>query len=151
MRTRSLLVLLAITLVAAFAVLNWPAFMAPTRLSLGFTSFDAPLGLAMLALLVLVILAFVIQMAMWQAAILTQTRRHAKELHAQRTLAEQAEGSRFTELRNLVHSEVERLAERISASQTGLRTEIRENSNSLAAMLGEIDDRMKRRDAGDPK
>lgn len=144
MRTRTLLVLLAVTLIAAFALLNWPTFMAPSTLSLGFTAFEAPLGLAMLGLLVVMALIFATYMALWQGAILMETRRHTKELQAQRTLADQAEASRFTELRNLLHSEIERLAERVLTSQQGLRTEMNESSNSLAAMLGEIDDRLKR-------
>lgn len=148
MRTRTLLALLAITLIAAFAVLNWPAFMASTTLSLGFMSFDAPLGLAMLGLLVALSLVFIIYMAVWQASILRDTRRHTKELQAQRALADQAEASRFTELRNLLHSEIERLAERVAKSQTDLRTEIRDSSNSLAAMVAELDDRLKRGNAG---
>ena len=151
MRTRTLLVLLVITLIVAFAALNWTAFTAPTTLSLGFTRFDAPLGLAMLGALAIVILAFAIYMAVWQGSILRETRRHTKELHAQRTLADQAEASRFTELRNLVHTEIEQLAERISTSQAGLRTEIRENTNSLAAMLAELDDRLKQSGLGELK
>lgn len=149
MRTRTLLVLLVITLIAAFAVLNWPAFTAPTALSIGFTNFDAPLGLAMLGALGIVTLAFAIYMAIWQGSILRETRRHTKELQAQRTLADQAEASRFTELRNLLHTEIEKLADRVSTSQAGLRTEIREGTNSLAAMLAELDDRLKRPDTGE--
>lgn len=144
MRTRTLLALLVITLIAAFTVLNWPAFMASTTLSVGFMSFDAPLGLTMLGLLTAMTLVFVIYMAVWQASILRDTRRHSKEMQSQRALADQAEASRFTELRNLMHTEIERLAERVSKSQSDLRTEIRDSSNSLAAMVAELDDRLKR-------
>lgn len=144
MRTRTLLVLLVITLIAAFTVLNWPAFITTTTLSLGFMSFDAPLGLTMLGLLIAVTLVFVIYLAVWQVSILRDTRRHSKELQAQRALADQAEASRFTELRNLLHTEIERLAERVAKSQTDLRSEIRDSANSLAAMVAELDDRLKR-------
>jgi hypothetical protein len=37
MNLRSLLISLELALLAVFAVLNWAAFTAPTRLSLGFT------------------------------------------------------------------------------------------------------------------
>lgn len=144
MRVRTLLVVLVVLLLAAFAAVNWSAFIAPTRLSLVVTSFDAPIGLVMLALLVLLVLAFAVHMALWQGAILLESRRHAKELQAQRALADQAEASRLTELRSLVHDEIGRLADRIAKSQDDLRTEIRDNANSLAATIAEIDDRLLR-------
>jgi uncharacterized integral membrane protein len=141
MRIRTLLVLLVIALIAGFAAINWPAFTTPTTLSLGMSTVEAPLGLAMLGLLVAITLAFAIYVAVWQASILMETRRHAKELQAQRALADQAEASRFTELRGVLHAELEQLEQRIAATQDALRAEIRDSTNSLAAMLGEIDDR----------
>jgi uncharacterized protein YlxW (UPF0749 family) len=145
MRIRTLLVLLGIALIAAFSALNWPAFTTPAPLNLGLSTVEAPLGLAMLGLVVFITLAFAIYVAVWQASILMETRRHAKELQAQRTLADQAEASRFTELRGVLHAELEQLEQRIAATQAALRSEIRESTNSLAAMLGEMDDRMKPR------
>jgi len=47
-------------------------------------------------------------------------------------------------LRKVLHAEIEQLADRVSTSQAGLRTEIRESTNSLAAMLAELDDRLTR-------
>lgn len=149
MRIRTLLVLLAITLVAAFTVNNWPAFAAPTALSLGFVTFQAPLGLVMIALLVTVTVAFAIYMAVWQGTILMDTRRHAKELQLHRTLSDQAEASRFTELRGVMQAELETMAGRIKQSEEALRADIRESANSLAAMFAEMDDRMKRPRNGD--
>lgn len=148
MRARTLVVLLMIALIAGFAALNWGVFVTPTALSLGFMSVQAPLGLVMLALLVLLVLAFAIYMALWQTTVLAETRAHAKELHAQRQLADQAEASRFTELRTALQAEFATLGERLSKAQDALRQEMRDSSNSLAAMIGEIDDRL-RRQSGD--
>ncbi len=145
MRIRTLLVLLVIALIAGFAALNWPAFTTPSPLNLGLSTVEAPLGLAMLGLIVFITLAFAVYVAVWQASILMETRRHAKELQAQRTLADQAEASRFTELRAVLHAELERLEQRIDAAQESLRADIRDGTNSLAAMLGEIDDRTRPR------
>ena len=142
MRTRTLLVVLAALLVAAFAAANWSAFMAPTKLSVLVTSFEAPLGLVMLGILIVVTGAAALYMALWQGAILLETRRHAKELQAQRTLAEQAEASRFTQLRAALHEEVERIAVRMEAAHEALRVEICDNANSLAATIAEMDDRL---------
>jgi uncharacterized integral membrane protein len=135
MPLRTLLLLLFIALVAGFAALNWTAFTTPVPLSLGVTTVEAPLGLAMLALVVVVALAFLGYVALFQGRLLLETRRHAKELQAQRLLADQAEASRFTELRALLQAEVVRL-------EGALRGEIRDSANSLAAMIGELDDRV---------
>lgn len=135
MPLRTLLLLLFIGLVAGFAALNWTAFTTPVPLNLGVTTLEAPLGLTMLALVVVVALAFLGYVALFQGRVLLETRRHAKELQAQRVLADQAEASRFTELRALLQAEVVRL-------EGALRGEIRDSANSLAAMIGELDDRV---------
>lgn len=142
MRTRTLLLLLIGGLIAAFAALNWSAFTASSTLSFGVTTVEAPLGLTLLGLLVLMTLVFAVYAAFWQGAVLLDARRHTKEMQVQRQLADQAEASRFTDLRAALDSEMARLAERMTASQEALRLEMRENTNSLAAMLGELDDRL---------
>ena len=144
MRARTWLVVIAVLLVAAFVAANGPAFLAPTTLNLIVASVQAPLGLVMLCILVVAALAAALTMALWRGASLAESRRHAKELQAQRLLAEQAEASRFTELRSVFREEMARLAERIDAANEALRGEIRDNANSLAAVLGEMDDRLGR-------
>jgi len=148
MRARTLIVLLMIALVAVFTVLNWGVFVTPTALSLGFMSVDAPLGLVMLALLALLVLAFAIYMALWQSTVLAETRAHTKEMQAQRELAVQAEASRFTELRTALQAEFATLGERLGKAQDALRQEMRDSSNSLAATIGEIEDRLQRQGGG---
>lgn len=141
MRTLVLFLLLLGSLIAAFAALNWAAFTVPSVLSVGVTTIEAPLGLTLLGLLVLAALVFAVYATFWQGAALLDTRRHAKEMQLQRQLADQAEASRFTELRSALHSELAQLSERLSTSQDALRLEMRENTNSLAAMFAEMDDR----------
>ena len=144
MRARTFIALLVIALIAAFTILNWAAFNTPTPLSLGFTSFEAPLGLVMLGLLALVVVGFAVYLALWQGTILMETRRHGKELQAQRELADQAEASRFTELRTAMQAEFAALGERLTKAQDALRQEMRDSGNSLAATIGEIEDRLTR-------
>jgi predicted ABC-type exoprotein transport system permease subunit len=143
MRNRFLLALLSIALVAAFGVLNWSAITAPTVISLGFISFDAPLGMVLLSLTVLLLLVFLGYMAVWQGQILMETRRQQKELQQQRALADQAEASRFTELKVSMLAEFEKMAAQLQQTQATASREMREHANSLAAMLGEMDDRAK--------
>lgn len=135
MPLRTLVLLVFIALVAGFAALNWTAFTTPVPLSLAVTSVEAPLGVLMLGLLAVLALAFLGYVALFQGRVLLETRRHAKELQAQRQLADQAEASRFTELRAVVQAEITRL-------EGALRGEIRDSANSLAAMIGELDDRV---------
>jgi len=141
---RTLLLCAAIAVVAVFAALNWPVFMAPTALNLGFTSVQAPLGLVMLGALVIITLAFVAYMATWQARTLSESRMHAKEMARLHTLADKAEASRIAELRALVVREGEQMNAQLIRMQNDLRQDIRANANSLAATIGEMDDRLQR-------
>ena len=50
MQLRSFVLLLTVLAIAALAALNWPTLAAPSLVSLGVVSFEAPLGLLMLAL-----------------------------------------------------------------------------------------------------
>ncbi len=149
MRTRTLLIVLVLLLIAGFLAINWSLFAAPAKINFVFASIEAPMGLVMFGILTLIALAFGIYSAVSWSAILLEYRRQAKELTAQRTLADQAEGSRYTELRGAMHDELEHLADRMAQIHETLRTEIRENANSLAATIGELDDRIQKLHSGD--
>lgn len=144
MNLRSGLVILVIVLIAIFSALNWSVLMAPTELSLGFTTAKAPLGLIMLGLIVALAAVFLIYIVVLQAAMLSESRRVAKELKAQRELADKAEASRFDELRQLHSTDMDKLLARIDQLDRELRSAIEANANGLSAALGEIDDRLQR-------
>ncbi len=145
MRFRTLLALGVALLLAVFVVLNWRVFAAPAHVSLAVTSVDAPLGLLMLALFALGLLVLSAYVGVWQGTLLMEFRRQAKELQAQRTLAESAEASRFTELGSLIRTELALSDQRIATALDGLRRELEETENSLAATLAEMDDRYRRK------
>ena len=149
MRTRTLLVVLVLLLIVAFLAINWSVFTASAKVSFVFVSIEVPIGLVMLGILTLIALTFGIYSAVSWSAILLEFRRQAKELTAQRTLADQAEASRFTELRAVMHDELEQLADRMSQMHDTFRTEIRDNTNSLSATIGELDDRIQKLHSGD--
>lgn len=149
MRTRTLLVVLVLLLIVAFLVVNWSVFAASANVSFVFTSVEVPIGLVMLGIFTLIALTVGTYSVVSWGAILLEFRRQAKELTAQRTLADQAEASRFTELRTVMHEELERLADRMGQMHDTFRTEIRENTNSLAATIGELDDRIQKLHSGD--
>jgi uncharacterized integral membrane protein len=132
-RFRSLLVLVASGLAALFVVLNWRVFAAPAKLNLLLTSADVPVGVVMLLLFAVGLLVLWNTMGRWQGTLLMEFRRQAKELQAQRLLAESAEASRFTELGALVREEIAKL-----------RSELQDTEQSIAATLGEMDDRLRK-------
>ena len=133
MRFRSLLVLVASGLAALFVVLNWRVFAASAKLNLLLTSADVPVGVVMLLLFALALLVLWIIVGRWQGTLLMEFRRQAQELQAQRLLAECAEASRFTELGALIREEIAKL-----------RTELQDTEHSIAATLGEMDDRLRK-------
>jgi uncharacterized protein HemX len=136
-RIRSLLVLVASGLAALFVVLNWRVFASPAKLNLLLTSTEVPVGVVMLLLFALALLVLWIIVGRWQGTLLTEFRRQAQELQAQRLLAENAEASRFTELGALIREEIAKL-----------RTELQETEHSIAATLGEMDDRLRKHGQG---
>ncbi|MEO8117972.1 MAG: LapA family protein [Rhodoferax sp.] len=153
MKIRTLLLLLVLAGIAAFAALNWSAFMATTTLSLGVAEIQAPLGLVMLGVIVFVSAVFLVFLVYLQASILIEARRHARELQANRGLADKAEASRFTELRSFLDGELKRLATldaesrtavltRLEALDQGLRLAMEQSENTLSACLGELEDRL---------
>jgi len=111
MHIRTLLLLIVLGAIAAFATVNWNSFMTPTNLSLLFATIQAPLGLIMLGFTALLTALFLLFIAYLQASLLMDTRRHTREMQAQRALTDQAEASRITELRKFLESELLKIAE----------------------------------------
>ena len=155
MNLRSLSISLALALLAVFAMLNWTAFIAPTTLSLGFATVQAPLGLIMLVVTGLVCGLFLVYIVVQQAGVIFEARRYAKELKAHRELADKAEASRFTELRTFIEGELRRIEAQASAASGGLGARfeqvkqdlldnIAESTRTLSAYVGEVDDKLDR-------
>ncbi len=135
MKTRTLFLLAVLISIAAFAALNWSAFNAPTTLSVGVASVQAPLGLVMLGLVVFLTALFLVFVVYLQAAVLLDTRRHAKDLRANRQLADQAEASRFTELRVFLEAELKNRSLRDEAAQAAMLNRIEQLESDLLAAL----------------
>lgn len=153
MKTRTLFLLLVLVAIGGFSLLNWNAFITPTTLNLGFADVQAPLGLVMLGALILVAAVFLVYILYLQTTVLLDTRQHAKELQSNRKLADQAEASRFTELRSFLDAEHKRrlvqdgesraaLLARLDQLERDLRVAVEQSGNSLAASLGELEDRL---------
>ncbi|MDM0016834.1 LapA family protein [Variovorax saccharolyticus] len=158
MGLRTAVLLVVVLLIAALAALNWSLLVSPTLMSVGFMQVTAPFGLIMLGLTALLGIFFVAYVVYLQSSILLETRRHTKEMQAQRDLADKAEASRFTELRNFLETQenahmarnAERhaaLLARIEQLEAAARSRADQTDNTIAAHIGQLEDRFDRRPA----
>ena len=151
MSVRSLLVVIVLGLLAIFTIVNWGTFITPTHLSLVVTSVEAPLGLVMLgftAVLAAVLLGYALKV---QINALSDARRQSEELRRQRELADQAEASRFTELRQYLEQELASVKQAQQDSEQRFRDELATSTNTLAACIGEVDERLERQSPTPPE
>jgi hypothetical protein len=120
---------------------------------------EAPLGLILLGIATLLTLLFLVYVVYLQSSTLLESRRYGRELQAQREIADQAEASRLTQLRSFLEAELQKLANQTEEAKVGmlfrvdqlekdLRATVEQSANSLAAYLGEIDDRFERTISG---
>lgn len=155
MRAQLLFVLIVLTLLAGFAALNWTVLATPASLNVLVARIEAPPGLVMLAVVATLTLLYLLLTLGLETAALLETRRSARELLAQRKLADDAEASRFTALRSFLEGELAQLKarpdeaarsviERVAEAEQTLRREIQEAGNTLAAYIGEVEDRVTR-------
>ncbi len=158
MRFRTTLLVVVLLMIGGLAALNWRLFIAPSTLWLGVTSVEAPLGLLMLGLVGILLLLFLITIVTMQSSILLETRRHTKELQAQRELAESAEASRFTAVQRTFELGMQSLAQRdaeayaalvVKLEQLGITVthSVEQSGNTLAAYIAELEDRMETKHA----
>ena len=132
MNIRTFFLFLTIGVIALLAAFNWNALITPSDVSLGVTDVQAPLGILLLALTGLLAVFFVAYVLWMQGTVLLEARRHAKEMQAQRDLADKAEASRFTELRGVIetlhayeHKELMDRLDALEARVTGRAPEVR--------------------------
>jgi DNA anti-recombination protein RmuC len=156
MKILNVIILIVFVGLIIFAVSNWNAIITPIPLSLVFMETNAPLGLILLAitgLLALLFLGFVVYM---QSSTLMLRKRLNKELEAQRKLADEAEASRFTELRTYLEAELQQLsnqstelyqksADRIAELETAIKATVEETGSTLTAYIGELEDRLEKK------
>ena len=155
MQIRTVLFVIILGAIGGLAALNWETFNAPTELWLGVTTVQAPLGLVMLGLTAVLTAFFLIFIIYLQSSVLLEARRHAKELQANRELADQAEASRFTELRRFIELELRSVVQQDTETRTALLARLdrldtellaamNQSGNTLAAYIGEVEDRLER-------
>ena len=160
MQLRNILLIFVLSVLTIFAAVNWSAIMAPTSISLIFTTIQAPLGLLLLAITALLAVFFLGFIVYMQSAVLMERQRLNRDLEAQRELANQAENSRYTELRAFLENELQQLntqnqnvrsglEARITQLEQSLAITIEQTGNTLSAYIGELEDRLE--NAGRPR
>lgn len=148
-----IVMLLGLLLLAGFVVFNLEEFMRPSTLSFGGTVAEAPLGLIMLGVVALMFVAMIALSAMSRRRTVMERGHHYKTLEETRTLADNAEASRFTDLRNHIDTRLRELRERdeITAtefhragveSQRELRNQLEQMSRAMMSRLAEIETRL---------
>ena len=156
MHIRTIVISLIVLATAALAALNWVALSTPSSINFGVTSVEAPLGLIMLGLTTALVVVFVAYVVYLHSSVMLETRRHSKEMSAQRELADKAEASRFTELRNYLDTQRQQsvaadaqahaaLLARLEQLEKTLTLRVEQTDNSLAAHVGELEDRLERK------
>ncbi len=113
---------------------------------------------------VLVAIYFMYTVGLETAALL-EVKRYARELLAARKLADEAEASRFSELKKWLEGELaglksqspaglearlQAIAERIDRLEDELREDIEKAGNTLAAYIGELEDQITGQDRHPP-
>ena len=153
MRTRTIVLVVAILLVAGFAALNWTEIVRPTPLSFGLLVSNAPLGLILLGLLGITLVLFLASTAAMRTQSLLDYRTHQKTLEAQRELADKAEASRFIELRQYMDTHLKEMRERDAIAATEfdkamlqsrreVQNQMEQMSRMIAARLNELEQRL---------
>jgi DNA anti-recombination protein RmuC len=150
MRARLVILVVAILAVAGFAAQNWPAFMQAQTLNFGILQSSAPLGLIMLVLLGIALVAFLISTAFIRTQSLIEARQHTKALDQQRTLADKAEASRFTDLRQHLDTQLREMRQRegiataefekaMVQAQGEIKAQLELMNRTLSVRLGEFE------------
>ena len=149
MRARLVLLVLAILLVAGFAAQNWSEITRPTTLNFAVATAEAPLGLILLTALGIAVLVFIAAAASLRTRALIESRQHSKALHAQRELADRAEASRFTDLRQMLDQHLREnrgtspeLEKTLAQHQRELRNQLEQMYHLLTSRMSELERRL---------
>lgn len=155
MRARLVFIVLALIVVGGVAAMNWTAFSRTEPMSFGLVTIDASVGLFMLVAFGLAILVMLLSSAVQESRYMMESHRQAKALQVQRDLADKAEASRFTELRQYLdtHLRDNRQREAIVAtefeksmvqSQRELRAQLEAMTRTLDSRLATLEGRVDR-------
>lgn len=144
-------IVVALALLAVFTLANWSVLVAPTTLSFIVFELQGPLGVILLGAVLVLLVLFILYALTLRTRMLMESRRQQQELEAQRKLADSAETSRYNALHTLIEQEFARLHgafdgvdRHIDGNAQTVRQSLEETANGLAALVGEMDDKIDR-------
>lgn len=149
MRGRNVFLIAFVVLMGLFAWRNWSVFSEERTLSLIFTQVTAPFGVVLLTIMAVLVVVYFLYTVGLEAAALMEVKRYARELLSARKLADEAEASRFSELKKWLETEYKptgvnhEVLSRIDQAEQELRQDIEKAGNTLAAYIGELEDQLK--------
>jgi uncharacterized integral membrane protein len=151
MKSLNVLMVVVAILMGALVVINWTVLVTPIDISFGVAHINAPFGFLLLGFAVVLGVVFVSYLLTVQMGALSAARKHAAELRRHRELSESTELSRVTELHQWLQRELESMGQAQRAAEQRLHDALAATSNTLAACIGEIDDRLDRRWGSSPE
>lgn len=151
MRLKTFFLLLLLIICCVFLVVNWTAILTEVPVNFLVDTVDAPIALiVLLGLGVLVIICLLY--ALWlQASLALEMRKSHRETEAARALAENAEKSRFSELKSEMQKAFAELQtdadlrknsviDRVDALEKRFDEGFVQTINSLSSSVGEVED-----------
>ena len=148
MRGRNVFLIGFVVLMGLFAWRNWPVFSEEKTLSLIFTQVTLPFGVVLLTIMTVLVVVYFLYTVGLETAALMEVKRYARELLSTRKLADEAEASRFSELKKWLETEYKPTAAndevlaRIDQAEQELRQDIEKAGNTLAAYIGELEEQI---------
>lgn len=124
MKIKTLLLLILFAIISVFLVINWGEFIKPTTISLWYQTIEAPLGLILLGLIIILTVIFGIYALSFRTSLLLKERNLTNELKKAQEIANNEEASRFTELKSLIEAELKNLSKQNTENFKSILSEI---------------------------
>ncbi len=128
MKIRTIFLLLVLILMAVFLVINWGALSTVTAVNLIYTEIQAPLGVLVVGGFAAVVFVLLIYMVWQQASVTLELRAAYKEARNARTVADDAEKSRFAESNRILLERIEKLEALMTARSDETLTAVRKEA-----------------------
>ena len=138
------LIFIGLMFVAIFAVANWTLLTASATLNFLLFTVEGPFALILFSAIMLFGVLFAVYALTLRTSALLETRRHMKDLEAQRAVAETAEASRLAALTTQMQQEFAAVRAAIDDVEQRFATRMDDTANAVFASVGEVDDKLDR-------
>lgn len=128
MKIRTIFLMLVLILMAVFLVINWSALSTVMTVNLVYTEIQAPLGIIVVGGFGALVFVLLVYMLWQQASVTMELRAAYKESRNARTVADDAEKSRFAESNRLMIERIEKLEALMTARSDETLSAVRQES-----------------------